>query len=164
VLEVGSWLGRSTKALAATARQVFCVDHWRGSKNDATEEEAKDIDPWVEFNSNLGHEINRRTVIPINRGHDEISPSMTHFDSLTMDTCPVAPVDMVFIDGAHDYESVVRDIKNARAMLKPGGLICGHDFNPSAHPGVVQAVKELVPNYKVEPMTTIWWAIIDGGV
>jgi SAM-dependent methyltransferase len=157
VLEIGSWLGRSTKALAATARQVYAVDHWRGSKDDATEMEAKDIDVWVEFNHNLSKEINAAKVLPVSRGHEEIGPTMTHFDSVTQDTCPIAPVDMVFIDGDHSYEAAKRDIENALKMLKPDGLLCGHDFNPGAHPGVVQAVKELVPDYMVEPMTTIWY-------
>lgn len=161
VLEIGSWLGRSTKALAATARQVFAVDHWKGSKNDATEDEAKKLDPWATFNSNLGPEINRRVVIPINRGHEEITPSMTYFDGLTMDSCPVAPVDMAFVDGEHSYEAAKRDILNAKAMLKPGGLLCGHDFDKAAHPGVVQAVQELVPNYRTEPLTSIWYAPVE---
>jgi SAM-dependent methyltransferase len=158
VLEIGSWLGRSTKALAATAKQVFAVDHWRGSKNDATEEEAKFIDSWATFNGNLGPEINSRKVVPINRGHEEIDPTMTYFDGVTSEACPVGPVDMVFVDGEHSYEAAKRDIENGLKMLKPGGLLCGHDFNPGAHPGVVQAVKELVPDYRVEPHTSIWYA------
>lgn len=159
VVEVGSWLGRSTKALAATARgQVFAVDHWRGSVDDPTEQEAKKIDVWAEFNHNLGPEINRRKVIPIGRPHEELSSTMTWFDGMTQDTCPVGPADMIFIDGSHKYEDVVRDIKNAVPMLKEGGLLCGHDFNEAAHPGVVQAVKELVPGFRLADGTSIWYA------
>jgi hypothetical protein len=67
---------------------------------------------------------------------------------------------MIFIDGDHVYEAVKRDIVNAKAMLKAGGMLCGHDFDEAAHAGVVQAVKELVPGYAVAPGTTIWYAVV----
>jgi SAM-dependent methyltransferase len=157
VVEVGSWLGRSTKAIASSAKVVYAVDHWKGTLNDPTLEEAKTIDPWAEFNHNLGPEINSRKVIPIARGHEEVGPTMTYYDGLTLDTCPVGPVDMVFIDGDHEYEAVKRDILNAKAMLKPGGLLCGHDFS-DAHPGVMKAVRELVPGFSVGAGASIWKA------
>lgn len=159
VLEVGSWLGRSTKAIASGAKQVFAVDHWKGTINDPTAEEAKKIDPWAEFNHNLGVEINSRKVVPIARAHEEVNAAMTFYDGLTLDTCPVGPVDMAFIDGDHEYEAVKRDIINARGMLRPGGMLCGHDFT-DAHPGVMKAVKELVPDFQVANGTTIWHATI----
>jgi hypothetical protein len=133
------------------------VDHWKGTLNDPTLEEAKTIDPWAEFNHNLGPEINSRKVIPIARGHEEVGPTMTYYDGLTLDTCPVGPVDMVFIDGDHEYEAVKRDILNARKMLKPGGILCGHDFS-DAHPGVMKAVRELVPGFSVGAGASIWKA------
>lgn len=160
VVEVGSWLGRSTKALASTATKVFAVDHWAGSKDDATEKEAKEIDVWATFNSNLGPEINSRKVVPISMKHEHLSASTTYdYDSVstTYSFLTDEPVDMVFIDGDHSYEAAKRDIQNAMAILAPGGLLCGHDFDPNAHPGVVQAVKELVPNFSVDAMTTIWY-------
>jgi predicted O-methyltransferase YrrM len=48
-------------------------------------------------------------------------------------------VDFVFIDGAHDFASVTLDIMNARRILKPGGVLSGHDFCWGN--SVVQAVK-----------------------
>ena len=67
--------------------------------------------------------------------------------------------DMVFIDAAHDYDSVVRDIGTARRLLVPGGLLCGHDYGGS-WPGVVQAVNELVPSKGV--VNSIWYATHGG--
>ncbi|WP_390458489.1 class I SAM-dependent methyltransferase [Planctomicrobium piriforme] len=54
--------------------------------------------------------------------------------------------DVVFLDGAHHYEQVSADI---RAWGPKCRLLCGHDFNPPDWPGVVQAVKELIPCYAV---------------
>jgi predicted O-methyltransferase YrrM len=66
-------------------------------------------------------------------------------------------IDMVFIDGDHRYETVVKDIKKAYELLKSGGLICGHDYNHPQWPGVKKAVDELVGPVGVEH--TIWHAI-----
>lgn len=39
--------------------------------------------------------------------------------------------DMVFIDGLHHCDQVVRDISNSLACLRPGGIIALHDCNPT---------------------------------
>jgi len=51
--------------------------------------------------------------------------------------------DFIFIDGAHDYDSVRYDIKVAFSALKPGGFLCGHDFHSEGF-GVMRAVNELI--------------------
>lgn len=37
--------------------------------------------------------------------------------------------DLIYIDGLHTYEQVCKDIDNYLPLLKPGGLITGHDYN-----------------------------------
>jgi predicted O-methyltransferase YrrM len=61
--------------------------------------------------------------------------------------------DMVFIDAAHDYENVKADILAWKPLVKPGGLLCGHDWG---HPPIVQAVRELLGNTRSS--STIWYA------
>lgn len=41
---------------------------------------------------------------------------------------PEGYFDFVYIDGNHNYEFVLRDLKDFAARLKPGGLLFGHDF------------------------------------
>lgn len=65
-----------------------------------------------------------------------------------------ASLDVVYIDGAHDYDSVVADLAAWTPKVKPGGLIAGHDYNPGAWPGVVQAVTERFPVHR-NPGS--WW-------
>lgn len=50
-----------------------------------------------------------------------------------------AEFDLVFIDAAHDFESVAQDIDVWYSHLKDGGLMCGHDFQHK-FPGVERAV------------------------
>lgn len=159
VLEIGSWLGRSTKAMAATVGgRVYAVDHWKGTIDDATLEEAKLIDPWAEFNHNLSVEINSHKVEPVPMEHAALSDeNPSYFCGMTLAYVPIKDADMTFIDGDHAYEAVVRDIENAKRLTKPGGLISGHDFC-DAHPGVMKAVREMVPGARIAPGTTIWYA------
>lgn len=49
--------------------------------------------------------------------------------------------DFVFIDAAHDYDSVKADIIAWTRKVKPGGIIAGHDYEEN-YPGLMQAVNE----------------------
>ncbi|CAK8986749.1 unnamed protein product [Durusdinium trenchii] len=52
-------------------------------------------------------------------------------------------LDLVFIDGAHDYDSVSQDLKAWWPKIRPGGVMAGHDFSMS-FPGLMRAVLEFV--------------------
>lgn len=49
--------------------------------------------------------------------------------------------DFVFIDAAHDYDSVIEDIKAWMPKVKKGGYICGHDYG--CWEGVTKAVDKM---------------------
>jgi predicted O-methyltransferase YrrM len=53
-------------------------------------------------------------------------------------------VDLVFIDGDHDYDSVATDIRIAWPLLKHGGVVFGHDYVPDNAVG--KAFKDLLPH------------------
>ena len=46
-------------------------------------------------------------------------------------------LDFVYVDGAHDYENVKKDIENYYSKIREGGLLTGHDI---CWPGVTKAV------------------------
>lgn len=50
------------------------------------------------------------------------------------------PIDLLFIDGDHEYESVKKDIQDYVPKVKHGGLIIFHDYG--SWDGVTRAVKE----------------------
>lgn len=71
-------------------------------------------------------------------------------------------LDYVYIDGNHEYEFVKQDIAIYYDLLKPGGIIAGHDFN-GYYPGVIRAVVEFAQETGIEMRTTKFgddWYII----
>jgi len=70
-------------------------------------------------------------------------PQVTILQKTSKEAASLIPnhLDLVFIDGSHDYESVKDDILNWKKKIRPGGILSGHDFHPN-FPGVMQAVKD----------------------
>jgi hypothetical protein len=58
-------------------------------------------------------------------------------------------LDLVFIDDDHSYEGCKAAILAWRSKVRPGGWLAGHDYYPERFPGVVKAVKELIPGFGV---------------
>jgi hypothetical protein len=50
------------------------------------------------------------------------------------------PVDLIFLDGSHEYEDVKWECENYSKLVKPGGVLSGHDYN--IFEGVNKAVDE----------------------
>ena len=147
VVEFGSWRGRSSVALAS-AKRLLCVDTWRGSEEGQHKALlAEGLDIWAEWWRNL-HDYPHATPCKLDLA-DPYSVSL-----LVGIIADEGGADMVFVDAAHDYESVRRDIQTAMRLLKPGGLLCGHDHSHS-WPDVKRAVDELVPQRQIHH--TIWW-------
>jgi len=71
-------------------------------------------------------------------------------------------VDVVFVDADHGYESVLHDIQAWLPKIKLGGMMCGHDFHEVHWPGVVQAVRESMPEAKTINVGTLWAMRISG--
>jgi Methyltransferase domain len=61
--------------------------------------------------------------------------------------------DMVFLDGAHDSQSVEEDIVAAKRILKPGGILSGHDY--CGDNGIMEAVQKVVGYPQLMP----WYGI-----
>ena len=61
----------------------------------------------------------------------------------------------VFLDGCHEYAECTADIEIRTMLIRPGGILAGHDYWPN-HWGVMEAVKETGP-FEVVPDTRIWF-------
>lgn len=149
IVEIGSYKGRSTRALGDnTTGVVIAIDHWLGEAHldMSAEQRAKLYDT---FYSNLADLIEAKKVIPLKLDHKETKPNL----NVKLDFRP----DFVFIDGDHSYESVKHDIQVWLEEVQSGGIICGHD---AAHPPVAQAVQELIKDVAYAPNTSIWYSIV----
>lgn len=83
--------------------------------------------------------------------------SVTVIDSKSIDAARQydgPPLDSVFIDGCHEYAECKADIEAWTHHIRPGGLLCGHDYWP-VDSGVMDAVNETGP-FVVVPETRIW--------
>lgn len=141
VVEVGSWHGRSTYALAETCPGViYAIDHFAGSPGDraAVLADAKTTGPEARraFRENLAAFLDTGEVVLLDTHSDLGLASLSRRG---------VKADLIFLDGAHDYASVCMDIRAAKDVLAPGGLLCGHDLDRE---GVRQAVAELCPGWK----------------
>ena len=56
-------------------------------------------------------------------------------------------LDFIFIDGSHEFEDCYNDIINWYPKVKKNGVIMGHDWYHSSHPGVTKSVIKI---FKVE--------------
>jgi len=70
-------------------------------------------------------------------------------------------LDLVFVDGDHSYGHCKHDVVNWGRKVRPGGVLCGHDF-ALEFPGCVQAVLEEIPAGQVLRLggdATWWWFV-----
>lgn len=162
ILEIGSFQGGSTLALghaiAGTEIELYCLDPWSNylDQGDFANFERSKVSDDFRIINNF---IKNTTFIGEN------------LRMLRGKSCAFAGLlegkgfDFIFIDGAHDYDSVRYDVKVAFSALKPGGFVCGHDYHSEGH-GVRQAVDELiagVPSIEIKGKfdeTHIWFGVI----
>jgi hypothetical protein len=130
VIEVGSWLGLSTRHIAKTIPDdgvVYAVDHWLGTP---TEDNSQfDIDNlYRQFLSNVIHENLTHKIVPIRMSSTE-----------AVATLQIKP-DVVYVDATHEYEYVYEDITRWYPFVKGHGVLCGDDYNWGYEASVKRAV------------------------
>ena len=73
---------------------------------------------------------------------------------------PPSPVDFIYIDAEHTYEACKADIAAWWPLIRPGGILSGHDYG--GYLGVTQAVNEFAAAHRLElqvpePHQYFWW-------
>lgn len=138
-VEVGSFLGKSSAYMAVeiinSKKEIRfdCIDLWAGTTENYITNVLGLYDAFVD------------NMKPVNGWYNPIRLNSVEAATLY----PDHSIDFVFIDACHDYECVYADIKAWYPKVRPGGYIAGHDYNHPNHPGVKQAVFELLPIHKV---------------
>jgi hypothetical protein len=150
-IEIGSWEGRSTVAIAQECfpQQLHAIDTWMG--NEAEQQRsgrshpsviaAQQRDVLADFLENV-HQLTRGNVTV----HQ--STDLAYLEILA------EPVAFCHLDASHDYLSVKLALEKILPHLVPGGILCGDDFQ-NAHAGrqdlqggVERAVREILPGFQ----------------
>lgn len=139
IVEVGSFLGRSTAALCATPGKVTAVDIWEAA--------------FVE-------KMFRQHMQNMTKDGKVEIWKMTSLEAAGK-FASNGKADMVFLDGAHDYESVKAEIHAWQQALRPDGLLCGHDYENHTYQtdDVERAVRESIPPERLGRLggSSIWF-------
>ena len=133
IVELGCYKGRSAVALASVLPEdgvLHCIDHFVGSPT-MPELGIDDRNLLTEFRKNVAA-----------FGVDDKIKVLEMKSAEAVPRFEPESIDAIFIDAAHDYESVKEDLLSWYPKVKPGGFIFCDDYEPS-WPGVVQAVKDV---------------------
>jgi len=146
VVEIGSWLGKSSVVIARglegkSGAILHCIDPFDASGDDASLDDYRERRGRLrrslqdQFIENVRRRGLSSIVRPIRGFSHEVRPDFHD------------PLDMLFIDGNHEYESVLRDFRDWEPLLKPGGYIGFHDVS-FIHPdtGPQRVVTEQILN------------------
>jgi len=145
IVEIGSLYGASARAmLDNSAAHLWCIDSWRGSDTKPKRGFVSTEEHFQTFLENISDVRERVTVLKMySRGAVGLLPAQSF--------------DLVFIDADHSYDAVRFDIQHFAPLVKPGGILCGHDYGPKPmRNGLIRAVNELIKEPK-EAGEMIWW-------
>ncbi|MEK7127324.1 MAG: class I SAM-dependent methyltransferase [Patescibacteria group bacterium] len=131
IVEIGSFMGKSTAYLASGLRdghggKVIAIDPHLGE----TGTKWKFSSTWEQFNKNI-HELNLETFVePVRKTSEEAHKKWNR------------KIDLLNIDGLHDYKNVKLDLRLWLPHLKNGGVLVCHDAFGPTYPGVMKAIIE----------------------
>ena len=119
--EIGSFAGESAEVFAQYFGQVHCVDPWTSDPNicgldSRTTFTCEDVQASFDERAAAAGNIVKHVGYSI-----DIAPSVDD-----------GSLDFVYIDGAHDLDSVRADIAAWAPKVRPGGFIGGHDYHSNA--------------------------------
>jgi glycosyltransferase involved in cell wall biosynthesis len=149
VAEVGVWMGRSVIYLAQELQRlnkkvrILAIDHFQGELNQPEHQAALAT----------SHE-SLRAIFERNIQRCGVADMIEIIDgdsAASAERVPNASLAFCFIDAAHDYESVCRDLLAWSPKVKPGGYFAGHD---AFHPPVKQAVTDVLKTF--DNLGNVW--------
>ena len=116
IVDVGSWMGKSTCHFAKLIPKdgiVFAVDHFLGSGLPI------ESNLFQQFLSNVVHEQLTDQIVPVRMNSANAARKLQNTD---------IPIDLVYIDAAQDYDSVINDLRSWYPLIENHGILCGDDW------------------------------------
>lgn len=137
VLELGSWVGRSSVTWASAVKkygslnsQVICVDAWAPIFFPS-----KLPEPWAqELFAGIRQALEDDKAFHLflhnikSSGHSDIVSYLRMPTEQALRLFAHESFDLVYIDADHSYAAVNRDIEMSKHLVKQGGLIAGDDL------------------------------------
>lgn len=150
IVEIGSYVGRSTAFLAAGSQRagrekVHAVDHFGGSPEHQAGQAfasgilAQEGTTLHRFERNLRQLDLLHHVVPVVASSEVAATGWS------------GPIRLLFIDGDHSYEASKRDFELWSKFVVPKGAICFHDIG--VWPGVTRCYEEILASdtaYRVQ--------------
>lgn len=132
VVEVGSFLGKSTAYLASSRKTVYAVDPWEMIDMKTVCWHCEQ--PTVEkFSAQLASvDLLDRVVI------------MQGLSTDMADEYDGPPIGLLFIDGDHSYQAARGDFLAWSRHLAPSATVAFDDYGVTRNPGVAKAVSSLI--------------------
>jgi len=152
-VEVGSFCGRSlfTSAMALGENAtLYVVESFTGCSGEAGSMPVPS-DGWIRGVLGL-------TIDAIQNHRPDLTIIQTEKPSIEALLDFGDKATSIYIDANHHYAEVCGDIKGWQSRLAPRGILAGHDYWP-AERGVIEAVQECLPQFRVIPNTRIWVAV-----
>lgn len=136
-LEIGSYCGKSSVYLGTACKEnstvLFSIDHHGGSEEQQPGEEYFDPDLLDKETGRVDTLKHFRKTIFEFALEDVVIPLIGR--SATIGRVWETPLSLIFIDGSHAYESVLRDYEIWSGKLIKGGYLLFHDIFPDPSQG-----------------------------
>ncbi len=153
IVEIGSWKGRSIsyigKVCMVNNTRLYCIDWWNGSSD--------------EFNDRYKQMLEKENVeLTFRYNLLSLGINAVHLKTTSLEASQYfkdEKIDLVFLDGSHDYSAVKADAEVWFKKLINGGILAGHDFSEKHH-GVIRAIEDFVDKNKLKLSKgagTIWY-------
>ncbi|MFO1029837.1 MAG: class I SAM-dependent methyltransferase [Planctomycetota bacterium] len=142
-VEIGSWQGKSSVCLATGLRgkwkpRLCCIDPFDASGDGESSglygARAERLGSGLRttFETNL-REVGVHDLVDVRQGRSHEQAQLWK-----------EPIDLLFLDGDHSYDSVRQDFEDWAPKVRPGGFLCLHDANHELHTGPRRIVEECI--------------------
>ena len=142
ILEIGTYNGMTTLQLALNAPKgctVYTLDLPEGESDTRFPLSAVDAQIVKGFREGFG-----TTTGSYFKDRSDLNIVQLWGDSATFDYSVIdSPVDLVFIDAAHDYQNKRADSENAFELIAPGGVIVWDNYRDVLNPDVTKYLADL---------------------
>lgn len=166
VLEIGAWVGHSTKFLAENSSFVITIDPWFSSREEYNSKVSIPLRPDNPLEnkvaSQLPHIYNtflincweqKEKILPVKKLSEDGLPFVASLGYLP---------DLIYIDGNHSYKNVLADIRTAKKFF-PRAILCGDDYGWSGGDEelpIQRAVKECAKEFGQQIEAEWFWRLL----